>query len=94
MSIIEAIYDGKLFPQEQVMAGNTAYKEKLREMDGMRRELQKKLTEEENSALEKVIERMYDISAMETVETFRYGLAVGMKLMREVSDVPGLDDNI
>lgn len=94
MSIIKAIYDGKLFPQEQVMAGNAAYKEKLRELDGMRKDLQKKLTEEENSAVEKIVEQMYDISAMEAAETFRYGLALGLKLMGEVADFPDLDDSI
>ncbi|MCD7922810.1 MAG: hypothetical protein LUG27_10355 [Clostridiales bacterium] len=94
MKITEAIYDGKLFPKEQIMAGNKAYREMLGKLDEMMAELQYDLTGEEFSAVEKIIEQMIDINGMETVETFRYGLAAGMKLMREVSDVPGLDGNI
>lgn len=94
MKITEAIYDGKLFPKEQVMAGNKDYKEKLGKLDEMMVELQYDLTGEEYAAVEKIIEQMIDINGMETVETFRYGLAAGMKLMREVSEVPGLDGDI
>lgn len=94
MKITEAIYDGKLFPKEQIMAGNKAYREMMGKLDEMMAELQYDLTGEEYSAVEKIIEQMIDINGMETVETFRYGLTVGIKLMRELSDVPGLDGNI
>lgn len=91
MKIMDALYRGKIYPAEQVMSGNAEYRKASGKLaDGMDA-LKERFSEDDYSAVEELMDLMIDICSIETEENFKYGLALGLHLMREAGEVPGLE---
>ena len=87
MSIIMDLFDGSVYPYEQVVPRSEAYRKLRREIADLSRELQKELNSEEYEKVERY--RAY----------FGEGLRLGIGIMAELYGVPskcetdGADDS-
>ncbi|MCD7818302.1 MAG: hypothetical protein LUH07_04535 [Lachnospiraceae bacterium] len=92
MSIIDSLFDGEIYPGEQIVSGDPEYVKTNREMDALMRKLEEKLSKEEYDMVEKVCDLLSVSQDIQNKEFFRYGLSMGLRLMREAYDSPYLPD--
>lgn len=87
VKIMEALYGGELYPAEQVVSKNPEYRKVLEESDELMEKLEKKLSGEQFSEIDKVCDLLSDAHDIQNREFFEYGLALGMLLMQEAMKV-------
>ncbi|MCD7745164.1 MAG: hypothetical protein LUI13_07805 [Lachnospiraceae bacterium] len=88
MSIMDAIFDGKVYPGEQVVSTDPEYAQTNREIDALMKKLEEKLDRDEYDMVEEVCDLLAISQDIQNKEVFRYGLSLGLRLMREASDFP------
>lgn len=84
-SIIDALFDGKILPYEQIgVSGDEEYDALNQNISEKREYFKSRLTEEDCKRLE-ALDLLYEQSAsVQDVETFRYGFRLGVLIMAEV----------
>ncbi|MCC8044361.1 MAG: hypothetical protein LIP12_02540 [Clostridiales bacterium] len=87
MAMMNAIFDGKVYPAEQVVSEDPEYKEAVKESDQMMRKLEKDLDKSEYEMVEKVLDEQAIMSDCQNKEYFKCGLAVGMALREEAEEM-------
>lgn len=99
MSIIMDLFDGSVYPYEQVVPRSEAYRKLRREIADLSRELQKELNSEEYEKVERYRDMLSDSFHLEGVAYFGEGLRLGIGIMAELYGVPskcetdGADDS-
>lgn len=94
MSIIDALYDGRIYPGEQVLSKDPRYAKTDKEMDLLMSKLEKRLSKEDYDLVEEMFDLLSLSQDIQNKEFFRYGLSMGLQLMREAYEYefPGVQD--
>lgn len=87
MKIMDALYDGRIYPSEQVVSKDSEYRKILNASDELMEQLEKELTGEQFGKIDKVIDFLSDAHDMQNKEFFEYGMAFGMLLMQEATKI-------
>lgn len=90
MSIMEELYNGKLYPSEQVSPKDDNYREANRRLDQLSSEMEERLSKEDYAKLDEICDCMVDTQDIMCMEFFRLGLSMGLLLMKEAVDNPYL----
>ena len=83
-SILEELYDGKVFPDEQIVPKDHNYGPLNEKVSELLEEWKKKLSEDDYYQLESLFELSSELSSMEASESFVYGFKLGALIMVEV----------
>ncbi|MCD8103485.1 MAG: hypothetical protein LUF35_00425 [Lachnospiraceae bacterium] len=92
MNVMDSLFDGKIYPGEQVVSSDPQYVKTNREIDALMETIEKKLGEEDFDLVEKVCDLLSVSQDIQNKEMFRYGLSLGLRLMREAHELPYLSD--
>ncbi|MCD8397195.1 MAG: hypothetical protein LUD12_08445 [Lachnospiraceae bacterium] len=87
MTMTKAIFDGKVYPSEQVVSDNPEYREASKKSDQMIRKLEKDLDKSEYGMVEAVLDEQAIMSDCQNLEFFKCGLAIGMALREESEEM-------
>ena len=87
MGIIMDLFDGSVYPYEQVVPRSEAYRKLRREIADLSRELQKELNGEECDKVEHYRDLLSDSFHLEGVAYFGEGLRLGIGIMTELYSV-------
>lgn len=87
MTMTRAIFDGKVYPAEQIVSDDLEYKEALKDTDQMMRKLEKVLDKSEYGMVEAVLDDQAIMSDCQNREFFKCGLAIGMALREEAEEM-------
>ena len=87
MSIIMDLFDGSVYPYEQVVPHTEAYRKLRREIADLSQELQKELNSEEYGKVEHYRDMLSDSFHLEGVAYFGEGLRLGIGIMTELYGV-------
>jgi len=88
MSIMEEIYYGRVFPAEQIVPKNDKYWSEHRKADKRIEELKGELSKEDYTKLEEICNSLTECQGIICIESYRYGFAMGLLLMREAAENP------
>ena len=88
MSIIMDLFDGSVYPYEQVVPCSEAYRKLRREIADLSQELQKELNSEEYEKVEHYRDMLSDSFHLEGVAYFGEALRLGIGIMAELYGVP------
>lgn len=86
--ILEAIYNGELFAAEMVVPKSTEYSNARKAVAELMKELEAKLGKEDYTKVKELYDTMYTASGIEMMEQFKFGVAVGVLLMKEINELP------
>ena len=89
-SILQALYDGEIFPDELIVPKDPEYRPIHRKISAEKEYLKQKLTEEDYKRLEKIDNLLCQATSMSAYEAFSYGFKLGAILMIEI--FTGADD--
>ncbi|MCC8044408.1 MAG: hypothetical protein LIP12_02775 [Clostridiales bacterium] len=92
MSIMDSLFDGKIYPAEQAVSSDPNYEKTSREIEILMEKLEEKLTKEDYDLVEKVCDLLSITQDIQNKEMFRYGFSLGLRLMREAEELPYLKD--
>ncbi|MCD7835050.1 MAG: hypothetical protein LUH00_13870 [Lachnospiraceae bacterium] len=94
MSIMDALFDGRIYPGEQVLSKDSKYAKTDREMDLLMSKLEDRLSKEDYDLVEEMCDLLSVSQDIQNKEFFRYGLSMGLQLMREAYEyeLPGLQN--
>ncbi|MCD7814352.1 MAG: hypothetical protein LUH20_09980 [Lachnospiraceae bacterium] len=94
MSIMDALFDGRIYPGEQVLSKDPKYAKTDREMDLLMSKLEDRLSKEDYDLVEEMCDLLSVSQDIQNKEFFRYGLSMGLQLMREAYEyeLPGLQN--
>lgn len=86
--ILNALFNGNIFPAEQIeMGGVPEYNEKMNRTGKIMEILEKKLSKEDFALVEECCAHNQDMALLMSEEYFKYGLAIGMKLAQEADEI-------
>jgi len=84
-SIIDALFNGKVMPYEQIgVTGDDEYEAINRNIREEKEYFKSKLTEQDRQRLEAFESLFSQSSSIQNVETFRYGFRLGVMIMVEI----------
>lgn len=83
-TILEQLYKGELFPNEQIVPSDPDYRALTHEIGAERESLKKLLGSEDAERLEKLGLAYYAESNMSDYANFSYGIKLGARLMYEI----------
>ncbi len=84
-SVIDKLYDGKIFPAETVVPATDDYRAATHKASKLMDELQEVLTAEQNKKLEDMIDLNMEIIDMENRAIYAEGIRFGIELMIELN---------
>lgn len=87
--IMEALFNGEFYAAEQVAPKNLEYNKENHKASDLMTELEKRLSKEEYEILEELRDHLANSQCIENEVFFKYGLAVGLVLMKEAYAVVG-----
>lgn len=90
MSIINDLYDGKIYPAEQIVPKDPKYTKNNREIDAIMMKLQECLDKSQYAMVEEVCDLLTDSQDIHDKEIFRYALSLGLQIMQEAYKIPFL----
>lgn len=83
-SILEELYEGNICPDEWMISKHPEYHPLIKRISGMLEMWRNKLSEENYSQLEKLLDLRSEASSMETSEAFMNGFKLGALIIAEV----------
>jgi len=87
MSVMEAIFNGQVYPLEQVVTVPPKVGEMEKSIDGITNELQNRIGNDEMDRLTKIRDLFLQEADVIAVEYFRCGLSLGIEMTKESKDV-------
>ncbi len=91
MSIMEEIYNGKVYPSEQVVPEKGGEYWKMHQRaDKLLSEFENQLSKEEYAKLNEICDCMIDCQDIMCLEFYRLGFSMGLLLMKEAEENPYL----
>ena len=85
-SIIAELWDGSLLPQENLLLRDADIADTCEKSEGIREEIEQRLSDEDKWLLDQYDEANLMIAGKSEEEAFRRGIAVGIRLMMEVTE--------
>ena len=86
--ILDAIFDGQIYPSETVVPKCKAFWEANEAATNIMSYFEQKLSKEDYEKLERLNDRLADSQNIQNKEQFKYGFAMGVLLMKEVYEHP------
>lgn len=86
-SILKQLYDGDIFPAENILPKDPEYRILCEESAKLAEELEKNLTPEDKEIFEKIRNLDMQISHMQSFESFSYGFRLANTLMLDTFSV-------
>lgn len=86
--ILEMILDGKLYPAEQITVTSEKYVKAQQRASQLLQELEDALEPAMRKRLEEYLACIVLSSCCTAEEYFKYGFALGVRLMKEADDIP------
>ena len=86
--ILEAIYNGELFAAEMVVPKSTEYSDARKAVAELMNELESKLGKEDYAKVKELYDTMFTAGGIEMMEQFKFGVALGVLLMKEINELP------
>jgi hypothetical protein len=86
--LLDAIYSGEIYPAETVVCKSKAYQEAKKAADEAVDYFEKILSKEDYERLDALLDNLALARSEENGEHFKYGFALGMRLMQEVQEYP------
>lgn len=83
-TILEELYNGRIFPEELIVPRNPEYRPLNQKISGLKEKWKKKLSSDDYTELEMLLDLRYDSCAMESSASFGYGFKLGALVMLEV----------
>lgn len=93
-TLLESLYYGHLAPEEQVVPRDPEYRQLSREISEAMKAWKEKLSTEEFTELEVLIDLQQKIQGMELTASFTYGFKLGAALMIEVHSGYGAEGQL
>lgn len=93
-TLIESLYYGNLAPEGQVVPRDPEYRQMCSEMSEAMETWKEKLSGEEFTELEALIDLQQEIQGLELTATFTYGFKLGAALMIEVHSGYGAEGQL
>lgn len=81
--LLEAIFGGEFYPAEAVVPRSTQYKELIQSSNLLLEKLKIRLSAEDFSLVEQLLEQDLTAHSMECEFHFRYGFSAGLVLLQE-----------
>ena len=85
-SIIAELWDGSLVPQKNLLLHDSDIADTFEKSEEIREEIEQRLTDEGKNLLDQYDEANLMMSGKSEEEAFRRGIAVGIRLMMEVTE--------
>lgn len=86
--VLEAIYNGQVYPLEQVVPDNPQYKTECAQAADLMDVLKDKLSKEAYDKVEELRAHLSTAQCIECEENFKFGFAMGVLMMNEVYRCP------
>lgn len=87
MSILEQLYNGKIFPAESCVPNDKLLKSAVSDMKDAEKNLQDTMSEGQKQLLTDYKDAYDVILSIQLEEFFKYGFVLGIKLQQEVESV-------
>lgn len=84
--ILEAIFNGQIYPADDVVPKGKDYKAIREEIAESINDFEQTMNENEYANMEKLIDNMTDLQSMKNKEHFKYGFSLGVLMMKEIYD--------
>ena len=86
--ILEALFNGELYPSENVVPKSDKFRQAGAEISDTMRFFEEKLSKEDYERLERLMDRNADEGNMTNEEQFKYGFTLGVLMMCEIFHSP------
>lgn len=86
--ILEAIYNGEMYPAEMVVPKSKEYSDTRKAVAELMNELESKLSKEDYAKVNELHDTIYTANGIEMMEQFKFGVALGVLLMKEINELP------
>lgn len=86
-TLLQKLYDGEVYPAEQIVSRNPEYRETSRKISDEKEYFQGILTGDDRQRFDKLMDFRYEVESMDSYENFVYGFRLGVELMLET--LPG-----
>lgn len=87
MKVMEALYDGLLYPAEQVVPDTPRYHEAVNAIHEIMCDFEGSLDKEVYKRIDSLLDLEAESSDIMEMECFKYGLSLGMKLSQESDEM-------
>ncbi|MCC8100999.1 MAG: hypothetical protein LIP11_01650 [Clostridiales bacterium] len=87
MKVMEALYNGLLYPAEQVVPDTPRYHEAVKAMYEIMCDFEGSLDKEIYKRIDSLLDLEAELSDIMEMEFFKYGLSLGMKLSEESDEM-------
>ena len=84
MSILEKLYNGQVYPFENIVPQDKAYRAANRKICEIREYFSGNLSLEDKETFEEMNQLLHESTCIETYENFTYGFRLGVLLMCDV----------
>jgi len=84
MSVINDLYNGKIYPFEEIVSRNKEYQKINEKISEIRKYFIDKMSSEDIENFIKLEELIHEANSMDTYENFSYGLRLGIMLAFEI----------
>ena len=88
--VLEAIFNGEIYPAEQITPQSDEYKAECNAVLNLMDELKNALGREQYARIEELHRHMSTAQCIELKEQFKYGLSMGLLMMKEAYEHPCL----
>lgn len=86
--ILEALYNGDIHVEEQVVPQCQAYSVANKTASDLMKELEQMISKEAFEKVNELSDTLSAVTGIEAIEQFKYGVAIGALLMKEIADLP------
>lgn len=86
--ILEALYNGELYPAETVVPRSSEYSDARKAVTELMKNLEGKLDKDNYATVQELYDTMFTASGIEMMEQFKFGIALGVLLMKEINELP------
>lgn len=88
--ILEALYGGEIHAEENVVPSGQDYSDASKEVSDLLKELEQLISKEAFEKVNALCDAVSAVDGIEAMEQFKYGVAIGALLMKEINDLPYL----
>lgn len=86
--ILEAIFNGEIYPAETVVPKSEKFQQAGQAIADTMRYFKQTFSKEDYTKLDKLNDLFADCQTRQTEEHFKYGLSIGVLLMKEIYELP------
>ena len=88
--IMEALFNGEIYPFEKVVPHNEEYSKAQKAITELMNSCRCSMSENDYAKVTELHDVIYKALEFEVIEQFKYGYALGVLMMKEVTELPYL----